>query len=499
MPPIARRFSLLAVMLLFGVTMVRAQEGQTQGQAPHTQTPDTAQQQNTSTTLSPSPAVQPADTGAPQTGDSTPQTPSSSARQPLTGAEEFTLSRMGASHSYFVPSLQYAQSMFSTGIDTFPTSNLESISTISGVFALHHVWRRYDFTAQYSGVGLLYYNHPDQNTSAHNFAISQRIDGKRSSLLLTDVVTYLPESSYGYARFGGLDTFGGGYSGYGGVYTGSTGGLNTVFLPDQSILTGASSQVGNSVVAQYDYLTSPLSSVTLTGSYVSLFFPGSQLINYKSAIVRIGYDRSISPKNSIGLFYQGGAFWFGSSGVNFTNHDISLDYRRAITHRFAFEAGAGPQVNVFQNSVLQQNVQFSWQAQALLSYQLERMSLGIDYHHYTSGGSGVYQGAHTDTVGVRTSLPFSRTWATDLSLGYAYNTSLQAHQLLAGSSSYNSWYGTINLQHTVNRWMSLFVGYNLRQQMSSQTTCVGTACGTFYAQQYFTFGINWHPNLPGAE
>lgn len=499
MPSIVQRCTLLAATLLFGVTMVCAQESQPQGQSQYPQAAGTTQQGNGQATPASQPSANQPYANGQQAPNTAATTPAPSSAQPLTGAEEFTLSQMGASHSYFAPSLQFGQSVITTGTSTFSTSNLESLSTIGGVFALHHLWHRYEFTATYAGVGLLYNRHPALNTSAHTLTISQRIDGKRSSLLLTDFVTYLPESGYGYARFGALDTPGGTSYGYGGLYSGNTAGLDTPFLPGQSILTGTSSQVGNSTVAQYDYLTSPLSSLTVMGSYVTLLFPNSQHINYNSAIVRIGYDRSISPNNSIGLFYQADIVRFGSLGGNFTNHEVSLVYRRTISNRLGLELGAGPQVNVFNNSQAQHSTQFSWQGQARLTYQLERLSLELDYFHYTSGGSGVYQGARTDTVAMQTSVPFSRMWAASMSLGYAYNTNLQTALTSASALSYNSWYGTINLQHTLNRWMSLFVGYNLRQQISSQATCIGVGCGTFYAQQYLTFGINWHPLSTGVE
>lgn len=499
MPTIACRFSLLVLILFSGATLVFAQATQQQGQPQHSQTSGIEQQGNSNGTLPSQQSAQQTDTTGQQATNTTTTTRVSSSAQPLTGAEEFTLTRLGAAHSYFFPSFQYGQSVNSSGTSTFPTSNIDSISTISAVFALHHLWSRYDFKAQYSGIGLLYNTHPASNTSAHNFVISQRIDGKRSSLLLEDVATYMPESRYGYARFGGGNTFSGSPFGYGGLYTGSTGGLDTTFLPGQSILTGASSQVGNSVVAEYQYLTSPESRITMTGSYVSLFFPGSQYITNNNIIARIGYDHSLSPRNSLGLFYQGGIFHFGSLGGNFTSHAAILSYRHTISHRFAFELGAGPQINIFNNSVAHQDTQLSWQTQALLTYQLERLSLGLDYYHYTNGGSGIYRGARTDTVVFRTSIPFSRRWAVGVSGGYAYNTSVQAGTLTGAALSYNSWYGTINIHHTLNRWMSLFVSYNLRQQMTSQTTCIGPTCGTFYAQQYMTVGIDWHPGAIGTE
>lgn len=498
MSSIPTHVSLLAVALFFGATLVSAQETHPQGHTRHSRAYSAAQQGDSNGIRSSGPVAEQSNNSQQPTNTATTSIPSSS-EQPLTGAEQFTLSHMGSGHSYFIPSLQYGQSWTSSGTSTFPTSRLESISTISGTFSFHHLWRRYNFTAQYSGVGLLNNTHASSNVSAHNLSVSQRINGKRSSLLLADVATYFPESRYGYARFSGGNTFAGIPYGYGGLFTGSTGGLDNAFLPGQSILTGPSSQVGNSIVAEYNYLTTQVSNITLTGSYVSLFFPGSQYINNSDIVIRFGYNRSISRKNSLGLYYQAGIFRFGSLGGNFTNHIISFVFRRTISHRLALELGAGPQINRFDNTPSNQNMQLTWETSARLTYQLERLSLRVDYLHYTSSGSGIFRGARTDMFSLNTSIPFSRAWGAGLSIGYAYNTTLQGPELNTAGLSYNSWYSTINLHHTLNRWMSLFVGYNLRQQMSSATTCIGPACGTFYAQQYLTFGLDWHKALIGLE
>lgn len=479
-------------MLFLGAALACAQQAQ-QDPSQRSQAQGTGEQTNTNRRLSSQPAAYPSNSTSQQNTQANTTAAPSSAVQPLTGAEEFTLRRMGSGRNYFIPSFQYGQSLISSGTTPFPTAHMQSISTISGEFTFHHEWRRFDFSAQYSGTGMFYRSHATSTSSAHNFTVSQRVLGKRSSFLLTDVVTYLPESGYGYARFAGLDTLGGTGSAYGGLYTGSTGGLNTPFLPSQSILTSPSSQVGNSVVAEYNYLTGPVSNITLTAAYSSLFFPGAGYTNTNGIIAGLGYDRALTPRNSVALSYHASIYRFGSSGSDVTNHTISLMYRRTVSNRLGLEVGAGPQVNTTNNTGVTQDTQFSWEAHAMVSYQLERFSTTLNYFHYTSGGSGVYSGAHTDTVTLGTSIPFSRMWTGSLSLGYAYNTSLYAEQIIGIASSYNSWYATFNLHYALNRQTSLFLGYNLRQQVTPQATCIGTDCGTLYSEQYLSFGINWHP------
>lgn len=502
MPKLAMRFSILATTLfLFGVSLAWGQQKQNQSPTPSSQ--PAAQQQGGQNAASPQLPVSQGQTGGqPSTAQPSQTPPISETPSSLTGAEQFTLSRMGASHNYVIPSFQFSQSIATRGTSAFGTATVDPISAVSGVFAFHHVWSRYELTAQYAGTGFLYYYKPDLNTSAHVFSLSQRIEGRRSSFLLTDHVTYLPESGFGYSRFSGFNSYGGSRYGYGGLYgvTGSSN-LDTTFLPGQTLLTSPSTQVANTVVGEYNYLISPLSSLTLTGSYAILRFPNANQIGSDDAIFRIGYTHMLTPRNSLGIAYQGGIFRFGTFGGDFTNHAVTLNFRRRISERLGLQLTAGPQINLFSNTSVStgQATQVTWRASGQLTYQFRRAAVGLRYLHYTSNGSGVYRGARTDDTGVYFSAPLSRAWTVDSSLGYAYNRHLYGTNPSGTASSYNSWYGTVNLHRSLNRWLSMYLGYNVQQQLTPTPTCIGGTCGTFYTQQYFSFGLNWHPVLPGVE
>lgn len=492
---LAYHFSMLGIAVLLVVSVAWAQQDQNQQQTQSGQ--KTSQKTGGQSSSSPELPQQPLSqeqTGQQQATGQTSAGAGQTSVPPLTGAEQYTLSTMGAGHSYVIPIFQFGQSVTTSGTGAFGTSTVDPVTTLSGLFTFHHIWSHYDFDAQYAGSGFIYNQKSALNTSAHQFSFSQRINGRRSSFLLTDMVTYLPESSFGYARLPGFNNFGTGGYGLGGLY-GGQGNLDTNFLPGQSLLTGPSSQVGNSVVGEYDYQTSPLSSWTFTGSYLLLRFPNSSFIEDNTGIFRIGYNRALTPKSSMGLSYQGGIFRYGSSGGDFTNHEVTVLYSRTLSKRLGLELGAGPQFNVFSETGQSTNV--GWQANGTLNYQLQRASVGLNYWHYTSAGSGVYVGAQTDDVGLYFATALSRLWSVNSDMGYSYNKSLQSGNLPGYGNSYNSWYGYINLNRTLNRSMSMFFSYNLQQQLANVPTCVGNACGTFYTQQYFSFGFNWHPNLGG--
>ncbi len=487
---------LLAGALLPGAPAAWAQQqqGQTQTSGEQSQQGSASQSGTAPTTVMPATpgqnSAQQGESGQTQTSGSA--TATAATTPPLTGAEQYTLSRMGVGRTYLIPSFQFAQSVSTAGTGPFGTASVDSVSTLSGSFDLNYLWSKYAFSARYDGTGFLYNQQSEYNNSAHLFTFSQRVMGRRSSFLLSDAVSYLPEASFGYSRFNGI---GSGLYDYGGLFGANVSNLNTTFLPNQSILTGASSRVSNTVVGEYDYALSPLSSFTLTGSYALLRFPSSDFINSDDAIAQVGYNRMLSPRNTLAVSYQAEIFQYNQSQGNFTNHVLQLVFGRTLTDRLHFQVGAGPQINVF-NSTGQNGKDWrtSWQLSSLLSYQLRRFTLGFNYQHYTSGGSGVYQGAQTDYAEVFMSTPLSPRTTMSWNFGYARNSNLQEQLTGVSSNAYNSWYGTINVQRLLNRYMTLFVGYNLQQQIAPAPTCIGTTCGTFYTQQYFSFGLSWHPS-----
>jgi hypothetical protein len=490
----AYHFSVLGMILLLGVSMSWAQQGQSQQQTSTGQ--QTGQKPGSQSASSPQSPAQPLAQG--QTGQQQPPTPAGEEQvsaPPLTGAEQYTLGRMGTGRSYVVPLFQFGQSVNTSGTGAFGTATVDPVTTLSGLFAFHHVWSRYDFSAQYAGSGFIYDQNSSLNSSAHQFFFTQTINGRRSNFMLSDAVSYLPQSSFGYARLPGFNDFGGGGYGFGGLY-GGTGNFDTTFLPGQSLLTGPTTQVGNSVIGEYNYQTSPLTSLTFTGSYALLRFPDSNsLLESNAGIFRIGYNHTFTRKSSMGLSYQGGIFRYGSTEGNFTNHVVTVLYRRTLSERLGLQLGAGPQINVFTYTPTGQNSDVTWQASGLLNYQLKRSSLGLSYMHYTSSGSGVYYGAQTDDLGLYFATALSRMWSMNADAGYAHNKSLQNNV----GNTYNSWYGNVNFNRNLNRSMSIFFSYNLQQQLSSEPTCIAGTCGTFYTEQYFSVGMNWHPTVAGFE
>lgn len=483
---IALGISLSALILALSTPAGWAQEkpAQQQQQAPATQKPKDTRVAQPAAPLQPSSSKKAkGQTQASEQGQS--RTPEQ-ARKPLSGVEQYTLSTMGRDRSYFYPAFQVAEGGDTNPNNQFGSPTIESVSIIGGAFASRDVWSRYTFSLRYAGSGFIYNRDPSRTVSAHSFSLSQTITGRRSSLLLTDAVSYLPEASFGYNRF----SQGGFNGGQGGLYGVDTSGLSGVYLPNQSILTGAASRISNAAVGQYSYDLSPLSSLTLTGAYTLLRFPDSGFVDSNAGNFGFGYNHEIGRKDSLAIKYFGSVYrYVNQPDYNFTNHVVELMYEHRITHLLWLTLGSGPSINIFGNG-LNGDTRVSWHATANLLYRLRRAQLMLHYWHYTTAGAGVFFGSQADNVGVRVAERITRMWSGDVGLGYSYNKELQA---TAESQGFNTWYASANLRRRLGRYMSMFLSYNLQQQFANTPFCFGSSCGTFYTRQYFTLGFNWHP------
>jgi hypothetical protein len=476
----------LGLILGLGASSSWAQQKQTQSQQqPATQKPSDTRVAPPAAPIAPLTTEKTKNHSA--STDQNQSAPSTPEQRPLSGVEEYTLSTMGMGHSYFFPVFQVAESGDTNGNNQIGSATFESVSTVSGAFALNRVWSRYNFAANYSGSGFIYNRDPSQSSSAHSFSLSQTITGARSSLVLADAVSYLPESSYGYARFGSFGNFG-----VGGFSPINSSGLNGIYIPSQSILTGDSTRISNVVVGQYDYKSSPLSSLTFTGSYGMLRFLDTGFIDSNAGTFGLGYNHSFTARDTLAIAYMGTVYRYDQSVYDFNTHIVALMYGHQISHLLSLKLGGGPLVNTFTGSnTTNQGTVVSWYGNASLYYRLPRTTLSFFYTHYTSAGAGVFQGSKTDNLTMTITRQLTRIWSGDVSMGYSHNANLQA---TSTSQSFNTWYASANLQRPIGHYMNLFLSYNLQQQSSNNSFCNVGGCGSFYTRNYFSLGFNWHPN-----
>jgi hypothetical protein len=300
---------------------------------------------------------------------------------------------------------------------------------------------------------------------------------RRGTLTLIDRTSYLPESAFGYAGLGGAGL-----------------ALQPGLTPNGTILTARVRQLDNTTLVQLDSELTPRSSITFMGGYSLLHFFGSDLLDTNDIIGQVGYNHSLSPKNSMAIIDRFRAFRFSSSNQSINDDMLNLSFARRVTGRMAFQLSAGPEYATFGTPILRgsgsqsatESSRLSWSLGSTLTYQLERAQLGFSYAHGISGGAGVFAGSIGDTLRGSLSRQLSQTFTGTFSLGYARNSVLAIPGTSTPGQAYDNWFGIATVSHRWGRMMNLSASYEARYQDSNFAFCAGPTCGrTLFINQIF--------------
>jgi hypothetical protein len=406
------------------------------------------------------------------------------------GAEGFTAGAAGQVRSYLLPSLELSERADSNYAVLSGRQRFEGINTLVGRLALLRAGKHSALTADYLGGGQIYDHHSELNGTIQQLGIVESYRGRRWGLQLDDRVTYLPESGFGYGGFG----WGGGLGpDLGGAFGSNLSSVSPVFNPTSFLLTGRGSRITNVAIAQVEYLAGPRSMITLTGSYGLLDFRTPGFIDSRDALSLVGYSRKLTTRDYMGVSAGFGQFRLLHQGPAFKSNFFLLNYGRRITGRMAFEAGAGPQINLYKNPLAGSSTPVSWVAFSTLDYRARRGNLAISYSHYTSNGGGVLIGARTDHVQLGWNMRLARHWSGGVGPGYAHSRSLAQTTALHNQRAVNAAYVGASLSRNFGRYISMFLTYNLQTQRDRAIACVAGNCHTSVLRHVAGFGFDWHP------
>lgn len=471
----------LAATLAMGPALFAQQTNQSQSQQSQSQQGQTqqgqSQQKPLDTRINP-PAGSTTDTSTPD--EMTPDT------HALSGAETYGVGGVG--RSYFIPSAQIAEYADTNAAYSGSGINFQPTTSLGGQLIYNLIRSRQKLSVQYSGGGVFYDRGGFSNYTYQQMGVSEKIDWRRTSLVLSDYFSYLPDSGYGAGGFGSF--FSGGPSSLFGV-GGIPFGLNPGFLSSQSIFTTFARRFDNSSIGEIDYQLSPRSSVTATGGYDILHYFDSSLFNSHTYIFRGGYNYQATARDTLSFFYNGSLFRYNQFGIdNFQVHGGQAGYGRRITGRLGLQLTGGPQVII---PVVGKNL-YSWTLTSSLRYSWQRSDVGISFNHYASNGGGVYFGAYASEFRLDGNHRLSRAWTVNGSAAYARNTPIPFAAIsipAGGLTPYDSVYAGLSVSHPIGRYISSFANYNFQWQ--SQGFCsAGFICGPSFTRHVFGVGINWN-------
>ena len=406
---------------------------------------------------------------------------------PASGMQNLTLGTPPVRHSYVVPGIQYGNtyssgSAGSTGTGTKPGWNTTSF--VSGNMSLLQEWSYSALSVNYSGGGYFSTDKLQGNGQYQQFAATYEIDRKRWRALLIDQFSLLPESSFGFGGTTGLST-----PGIGGSLNAPQAGLQSNYLPNQSIFAGTGSRYSNSAAVQFSYQLSTRGVVSVGGAYGILRFANLGGANNDSDMLNAGYDYALTARNSIGVSYGFSAFRFPGGGSQaIGDHVAHVVFGRRITGKIALRLGGGPEITTFRVPTGGLSQRISGSGTASLTYALAHSNILFDYMHLVSGGGGIFNGANTDQVDVSLTKQLSRVWSGHVNAGYARNRQLSG---TTPSTNSDSWFTGAGLSRPLTRSANFSFGYQSQIQSASGATC-NLNCARTYTSHQIIVSLQWH-------
>ena len=412
----------------------------------------------------------------------------------LTGVEDLSLGSMALEHSYWQPRLALSETVDSNpGSTSAGNGSWGTWTSLLGGVDIHRISGQSELLLSYTGGGMFSTGNSDAtNGVVQELNFKAKYSFRRSTLSVFDQLSYLPESSFGFAGTAG--------AGLPGVGTG--GGVGSGFTPGQSILTPEGQNLANASAVELDTRLSSRTSLTFVGGYSLLHYFDNNLLNYGDASFQAGYNYQISRKNTVAISYNFSAFRYSNVDQLLNLNTIQGSYARRVTGKLAFQISAGPQ---FASSTFPitsstsstatgtaSTSQLYWTLNTALQYQLRRAAISASYNHGVSGGSGVLAGAETDIATGSINDRVARTFNVGFTAGYSRNKGIAVSSGSSEAQSYSYWFAGVNVAHTIGRSLDIFANYQLQYQNGNTTGCVGSTCSTNITRNQIMFGLNLH-------
>jgi hypothetical protein len=411
----------------------------------------------------------------------------------LAGVTPFTLGSLQRKGNVFDPAITVSQ----LG-QTFPSStgasNLTGETIVGGSLNFDRIWSANRFTALYNGGENFNYGNSGAsgpfgtstpNYQFHDLSVTQEADLARWRIVLKDIFAASPG-----AMFTGQGIGGPGLSSQISSLLGSSlSSFAGSTVPSQTINTGFAMRYANSILGQVGYSFSRRSTLTISGSYGLLHFTGPGYISSNLVTAQAGYDYLLDPSNSIAFLASYGKIDYTGTTSSTTDYVGALAYGRKITGRLAFQVSAGPQIIRSTGGALGNFQQIFASVNSSLSYARRRSGVSFSYMRGLSGGSGVLEGATSNTFSGSAHHQFTRFWSGAISGGYALNTSLAPAGVAA--TQFNNWFAGANLGRQIGRHLQINFNYGAVMQ-DSPANCPVASCGVTGLQQTFGMTVNWH-------
>jgi hypothetical protein len=371
------------------------------------------------------------------------------------------------------------------------------MSTVLGNITLQHVRRHSQLNLDYAGGGFFYRRRVEgdfngdslTNGMLHRASLFQAFTSARWKFLLGDNFLYLPESPFGFAGFGGLESFGGGM---GGPSFAAAPALNPMFAPNQTIVTGRGERYSNVVMTELQYQPGARSALTATGAFGSLNFLDPAFIDSRYWALLVGYNFAATRRDVFAITYAHYLFELDVGNQGILNRGFLLAYGHQITGRLSLELSAGAMANDIAKPLGGAVTRSFVTTYDSLHYSFRSGTVGISFMRYMTGGAGLLAGAESRVAQFSAGRQLWRKGRVRLTVGHAYNQSLTRESEFVRRSRYETWHGGAMVSRELGQHVSLYMNYSVQRQISDVPLCFGNNCGTVILRHVGGLGINWH-------
>lgn len=408
----------------------------------------------------------------------------------ITGVQPVGIGAPPVNHNYWAPRLSIAGTADSNPNVEGGSSGWAGWFSIYGGIDLHRASEGNDLFLSYTGGGMFTNAADTDNGVIQTLSVRDKITFHRSTFTIFEQLSYLPESSFGFAG-----SFGSGVPGVGGLT-----GVGNGYTPGQSLLVPRGQNLTDTTAVEWDYKLTPRASITLVGNYAFLRYFENGLANYGDASFQAGYNYQLTRHDTVALSYQFSAIRYSNLGQSINSSTVLGVYSRRITGKLGFQVGVGPEF-VTSNSPITGHATSTGgsisstylSVNASVTYALKNITLTSNYNHGVTGGSGVLIGAETDVLTGGITDRISRSTTIGATFGYGHNNGFAVGDA-AESQTYNYWFAGANVTRTIGRSIDAFGNYQFQYQSQNVGTsgCVGAACTENFTRNQFSVGVNFH-------
>ncbi len=355
---------------------------------------------------------------------------------------------------------------FETG---FGTGNVAYTTALGGDFAYFSKSEEQPFSLVYAG-GYLNSSVPGTSSSStyQSLTLSQVVILKRWIFSAADAFSYLPQSPTT------------GLSGIAGVGDINVAPVQPGVGPDQNILTNYGTRIGNGLNGSVSRQITSRTFIDGSASWQILRFLGNPGIDSTDTSVTVGPSYRIDARNTVDaggyyslITYPGGAPSFTSgSNPSFTSEGLNLEYQRMWSRTLSTTVSIGPQLTRESNSLLIPS-QLSVSARLGIQYTRRFTSTTLSYSHGTNSGSGVVEGAISDSVSLGVQHPLGRNWQAAIDGSYSRSSSLST---IGGIHvDFQSIYGGLQVSRKISRPLFGYLSYTAVTQSGNDLAATQNA------------------------